>query len=132
MSSVELQKAIVARLRADSAVTAIVGQRIYDQPPTAPTFPYITLGSDQTIPDRADCYDGSEVTIQVDVWSRGVGFPESKRIAEAVRASLNDAPLVLTGHTLVDLYETDTRSLRDPDGATSHAALTFRALTEPV
>jgi hypothetical protein len=132
VSSLELQKAIVARLKADAGVVALVGQRIYDQPPIAPVFPYISLGPDQTLPDRADCYDGSEVNLQVDAWSRAVGFPEVKRIAEAARAALQDAPLSLAGHRLVDLTFVDGRTLRDPDGLTSHAAMTFRALTEPV
>ena len=132
MSSLELQKALVARLKADTGVTALVGTRVYDLPPPEPSYPYISLGPDQTVPDRADCYDGKEVTLQVDAWSRSIGFPEVKRIAEAICAALDDAPLSLTGQRLVDLYEADVRTMRDPDGATSHAALTFRALTEPV
>src|SRR5215207_1980540 len=132
MSSLELQKALVARLRGDTGVAALVGTRIYDQPPPEPVYPYISLGPDQILPSRADCYDGSEITLQVDAWSRSVGYPEVKRIADAIRASLNDAPLVLAGQRLVDIYESETRTLRDPDGATSHAAISFRALTEPV
>jgi len=132
MSSLELQKALVARLRGDTGVAALVGTRIYDQPPPEPVYPYISLGPDQILPSRADCYDGKEVTLQVDAWSRGVGFPEVKRIAEAICVALDDASLTLVGHRLVDIYEEDVRTMRDPDGATSHAVLTFRALTEPV
>lgn len=132
MSSLELQKAVVARLKGDAGVTALVGQRVYDQPPTAPAFPYVSLGPDQTLPDRADCYEGSEVTFQVDAWSRAVGFPEVKRIAEAARAALADAALTLTGFRLVDIAFVEGRTFRDPDGLTSHSALNFRALVEPV
>lgn len=131
MSSLELQKAIVARLKADAGVTTLATGGVHDQPPSGVTFPYVSIGPDQVIPDRADCYDGSEVVLQVDVWSREVGFPEAKRIAEAVRAALTDAPLALAGHRLVDIAFVESRTLRDPDGLTSHAALTFRALTEP-
>ena len=134
MSSLELQKALVGKLKTDPAVTALVDGRVYDMPPINPTFPYISLGPDQTIPDRADCSEGSsDVTLQVDAWSRATGFPEVKRIAEAVRASLqDDPPFSLTGFRLVDLTMLDARTLRDPDGLTSHAAMTFLALTEPV
>lgn len=132
MSSYELQKAVVDRLRADSAVTALVGQRVYDKPPPAPVFPYVSIGPEDSVPSRADCYDGNEVTLQLDAWSRAVGFGETKRIAEAMRAALDDAPLTLAGHRLVDLYTESTRVLRDPDGETSHVALSVRALTEPV
>jgi hypothetical protein len=130
--SLELQKAIVARLKADSATAAIVGARIYDEVPTSAAFPYINLGEDQTIAERADCYDGSEINLTLHAWSREPGYPEVKRIADAVRASLQDAPLTLTGHRLVDLTFIDSRVLRDPDGKTSHAVVTLRALTEPV
>jgi len=132
MSSLELQKAMVARLKADATLITLVNGRVYDSPPPSPTYPFISLGPDQILPSRADCYDGSEITLQVDAWSRSVGYPEVKRIADAIRASLNDAPLVLAGQRLVDIYESETRTLRDPDGATSHAAISFRALTEPV
>lgn len=130
--SLELQKAIVAALKADTDTAALIGARVYDQPPAVPQFPYLTLGEDQTIAERADCYDASEVTLTFHAWSRATGFPEVKRIADAVRQALTDAPLALTGHRLVDLAFTDSRVLRDPDGLTSHAVITLRALTEPV
>jgi len=132
VSSLELQKAIVARLKADAGVTAIVGQRIYDSVPTNATFPYIAIGPDQTLPSRADCYDGSVVVFQVDGWSRAVGLVEAKRISEAVREALSDAPLTLTGYRLIDLAFEESRVFRESDVLTSHAAISFRALTEPV
>nr|MBA3570571.1 DUF3168 domain-containing protein [Pyrinomonadaceae bacterium] len=46
-ASLELQKAIVAALRSAAGVTAIVGQRIYDQPPASPAFPYTSIGPGQ-------------------------------------------------------------------------------------
>lgn len=130
--SLELQKAIVARLRADAAVTALVAGRVYDAPPISPVFPYITLGEADVLVQRADCYDGSECSMSVHGWSRATGFPEVKRIAAAVRASLHEAPLELAdGERLVDVEVTDNRALRDPDGLTSHAVVTVRAFTEP-
>lgn len=132
MSSLELQKAIVAALKADAGVAATVAGRVYDVPPKGVLFPYISIGPDQTLPQRGDCYDGEEVSFQVDLWSREVGFPEVKRIGKAVKAALNSAELTVDDHRLVDLYLEDARTFRDPDGLTSHAVLTFRALTEPV
>ena len=130
--SLELQKAIVARLRADADLTAIVAGRIYDAPPINPTFPYVTLGEADVVVQRADCYDGSEVSMSVHGWSRATGFPEVKRIAAAIRASLHEAPLELAdGERLVDIEVTDNRALRDPDGLTSHAVVTAHAYTEP-
>jgi hypothetical protein len=44
VSSLDLQKAVVARLKADAGVTALVGQRIYDRVPPDAVFPYVSLG----------------------------------------------------------------------------------------
>jgi hypothetical protein len=132
VSGLAIQKAIVGRLRTDGGVTALVGTRVYDQPPPNPTFPYISLGPDNVVPSRADCYDGSDVTIQIDAWSRAVGFPEVKAISEAVRLALHEYPLSVTDHRVIDVAMTEARVLRDPDALTNHAALTFRVLTEPV
>lgn len=130
--SLELQKAIVAALKADTAVNGLVAGHVYDTVPSSDPFPRITLGEDQVIPERADCYLGDEVFITLHVWSRKTGFPETKRIAAAVRTALHDAELELTGFRLVDLASDGERFMRDPDGLTNHAVLTFRALTEPV
>lgn len=123
-----LQGAIVATLKA--AATG-AGNRIYDDVPTGAAFPYITLGEAQTVANRADCYDGSEVFLDVNVWSRAVGYPEVKTIASQVRTTLHDAALTLTGHVL-DLIEVrDATYTRDPDGKTRRARITVRALTHP-
>jgi hypothetical protein len=130
--SLELQRVILARLKADAELTAIVNGRIYDRPPTNAAFPYVTLGEADVLAQRADCYDGSDVSMPIHGWSRAVGFPEAKRIASAIRASLHEAPLVLAaGERLVEITVTDNRALRDPDGLTSHTVVTVRALTEP-
>lgn len=131
--SLELQRALRAQLLASPAVTALVGQRIYDQPPITPQFPYITLGETDVLVQRASFYDGSDVSMSVHAWSRANGYPEGKRIAAAIRASLHEAPITLVGlERLVDIEVQSSRAFRDPDGLTSHAVITVRALTEPV
>jgi hypothetical protein len=132
MSISALQTAVVTKLKVDSGVDALVGDRIYDNVPASPTFPYLSLGSEQVEPDRAECITGFIVHFQIDAWSRTVGFPQVKQISSAIIAALNDAALTVTGHRLVDLYLENESTSRDPDGLTSHAAITFRALVEPV
>lgn len=129
--SLELQAAIVAALKNSPAVTALVGNRIYDAVPSNATFAYISLGDCQVLPDKADCLDGAEVFLQVDVWSRAVGYPESKTIAKAVVDKLDDQPLTVAGHDVVIFEHQSTQYLRDPDGLTRHAAVSMRALIYP-
>lgn len=133
-ASLALQGAIVATLKADADVGALVGDRIYDHVPPTAVLPYISMGPDTTEPDLANCYEGSIHTVQVDAWSEQPGFPEVKRIAAAVRKALVHQPLNMNsdGYRLVGIeLETDL-VLRDPDGVTSHSVMTFRAMTEPV
>lgn len=110
--------------------TSLAG-RVFDTPPASAVFPYVTIGEIQVNADLADCYGGSESFADVHVWSRAVGFPEAKRIADEIRDALHDADLTLEGHSLELLHFRDARTLRDPDGVTNHIAMTFRALTQP-
>lgn len=128
--SLELQGAIVTKLKATPAVTALIGTRIYDSVPSTATFPYVSIGPEQTLADDADCITGFEIFMQLDAWSRATGSPEVKRIAEAVRDALHDFELPLTDNALVSFRHRQTRVLKDPDGLTAHAALEFVALVE--
>lgn len=128
--SLELQGAIITRLKAYSGLTAIVGTRIHDHVPTSPTFPYISIGPEQVVETDFDCVEGFEVFLQIDVWSRAVGFPEAKSVSEEVRKALHDYELPLIDNALVSIKHRQTRNLRDPDGLTSHSAIEFVALIE--
>jgi hypothetical protein len=129
--SLEVQAAIVTALKATGALPTVVGQRVYDAAPANATFPYITLGDCQVLPDKADCIDGAEVFLQVDAWSRAVGYPEVKAIAKAVVVKLDEQPLAVSGHNVIVFEHQSTQYLRDPDGLTRHAAITFRSLIQP-
>jgi len=130
--SLPLQKALVAALKVAGALPEVVGRRVYDDVDASAPFPYVTLGPTQVLPDKAGCIDGSEVFQQIDVWSRGVGFPECKAIAQAIVSKLDDAELTVDGYAVIVFEHQDTRYLRDPDGLTKHAAITFRSLLQPI
>jgi hypothetical protein len=125
--SLALQKAITAALKG----TTDAGGNVFDTVPGSDPFPRITVGDGQSLPDYADCYDGTISVLQIDVWSRAVGWPEAKRIASQVREALDDGEFALDEHHLEVITFEDAQFLRDPDGLTRHVALTFRALTQP-
>ncbi|MFC5423042.1 DUF3168 domain-containing protein [Bosea eneae] len=132
--SLALHGAINVRLRADIAA---VGGRVLDHVPSDVSFPYIEIGEFQTLDDGAQCHDGQEVFVTLHVWSRPgddrPGQVEAKTIAGAVRGSLHEAALDLGADwQFLEIAHQDTRYLKDPDGLTSHAVLTFRALTAAV
>lgn len=128
--SLDLQEAIVAALKGDSAMATLVNGRVYDAVPSGATFPYVSMGADDVLTDDADCIRGYDIAVQIDVWSRAVGQPQMKSIAGAVRDVLHEADLTLDDHALVSLEHVTTRYLRDPDGATKHAAMEFRAFVD--
>ena len=82
------------------------------------------------MPDKADCIDGTELHIQIDVWSRKIGGVEAKQGANAVKVALDDVSLAPDGFTVVIFEHERTDHLRDPDGETHHSVVTFHALAE--
>lgn len=128
--TLELQRAIVERLKADLTVSALVAGRVYDSVPAEPVFPYISIGPTDEASDDVDCIDGFEIAMQIDVWSRAVGYPETRRVVDAVRQALTAAEIALVDNALVYFDHRITRTMRDPDGLTSHAAMTFEAFAE--
>lgn len=130
-ASLVLQGAVVTLLKNAAAVAALVGARVYDTVPANPTFPYITVGDDQVLPDLAEQYDGADVIMTINGWSHAVGYPEIKQIGAAINAAMTDAVLTLTGFRLVEIIPEQIQYLRDPDGLTRHGVFVFRARTEP-
>lgn len=127
MASVELelQAAIVPLLKADATLTGLIAARVYDQPPSGAVFPYVTIGEAQTLRDDASCFEGGQVYLTLHTWSRAVGYPEVRRVADAVVDALHLAPLTLPTNRLTSIMHRQTRTFRDPDGLTSHAVLEF-------
>jgi hypothetical protein len=120
-----LQGAIVAKLKADMALQSLIGN------PPSWTLAYVTIGEGQNVPDQVQCIDGSEIFLDVHVWSRATGFGECKRIAAVIESALNNTDLTLDDNRCVEIERDGARYLRDQDLVTKHGVITFRALTEP-
>jgi|SRR5579871_521415 len=131
--SLSLAKAVILKLAGDETLQELLGDppRIYDSVPDEPEFPYVTLGDDQDVPDLAEGINGSEVFLTYHIWSRVPGFPECKRIANAIQTLLHETELVLDDNDFKLIERHGAIFRRDPDGLTSHCILTLRALTEP-
>lgn len=132
-ASSELQTAIYAALVADSGVSALVGSRIYDPPPSGAVFPYISFGPTDAVEADTFCLTGRVETVQVDVWSRSeAGSLECKAIVDAIKAALHDSPPTLTEAACATMIVTQTRVFRDEDGITTHGVVVVEAdIEEP-
>lgn len=128
--SLELQATIVGALKADPGVQAVVAQRVYDEVPPNPTFPYISLGDNQVLPDKAECIDGTEIFWQIDGWARDPTFPVPKKLSKAIVAALDDKEIVVSGYSVIVCELNTVNYLRDPDGITRHVAVSFRFLIQ--
>ncbi len=128
--SLELQGAVVAALKGNATLAALIGDRVFDNVPTDAPYPYVSLGASWETPDDAECIDGMDVGFRIDVWSRAIGFAEARRIGDVVRRALHNADLSLSENALVMIQHERTDVMRDPDGLTSHVAIEFSAVVE--
>jgi hypothetical protein len=127
-----LRAAIYDSLLADGALNAALGgPRVYDEPPPSAAFPYVTLGEARVADFSAGADPGEEHQLTLHAWSRQGGHKEAHRIAGALLQALDDAPLSLAGHHLVNLRFAVADVRREADGRTYHALVRFRAVTEP-
>jgi hypothetical protein len=132
---VSAERALLAAIReallADPALQALVGERIYDDPPADVVFPYLTLGRIESSSADAAARNASEHAVTLHAWSRYGGRAETLDIIAALRGTLHNAPLAIEGHTLVLLLATFADVFRSGDGRTTHGVLRLRAITEP-
>ena len=127
-----LRAAIYDSLLADGALTAALGgPRVYDEPPVSAAFPYVTLGEARINDFSAGGEPGQEHQLTLHAWSRQGGHKEAHVIAGALLQALDDAPLTLADHRLVNLRFAVADVRREADGRTYHALVRFRAVTEP-
>lgn len=131
-TSRKIHAAIVAALKADSAVSAIVGSRIYDRVPQSVTFPY-----GQVTVEIGEPYDGAdlqgwEAVVRIDWWSRKNGQSgEVYNVASAAYAVLHGSALTAAGTTIVNgrLLPGGQRLIRDDDRKTAHILQRYRFVT---
>lgn len=126
-----LQAAIVAVVRADAELADLIGGRIFDRVPVNADgvpqgpFPYLSFGSADTTDEDTSCVGPSDCYIDINGWSREVGYPEVKRIGARAAALLN-AKLAVAGFEVVT-HRVDRLSYqREQDGLTSRAILRLR------
>ena len=126
----ELWFAVSKVLIADAAVSAIVGERVFDG--DAETYPCVTLGPCDFQEDDAECITGRVEAMQLDCWSRDSGgrLGPARILTDAVKAALHHARIELETHALVQITVPMVRVFQDPDGRTVHGVVTVEAIIE--
>lgn len=133
-----MQGAWVTALKADTAVAAIVGVRVYDYvPPTTP-FPHIEVGDVQCIDASAGLeFAAAECFVDIHVWSRpgnasAYGAVEARTLGGVIENAFrfDNERLQPAGYLVLVQQFQRARYMRDPDGLTQHGVLTFRTLVQ--
>ncbi|AUH34161.1 DUF3168 domain-containing protein [Paracoccus tegillarcae] len=130
-AGVALQAAVYQQLRADVALSDLVGDAVYDAMPVeAPSGVYVSLGPD----DARDAGDvsarGSRHDFVVSVLSgtdETDGFGAVKEVASAVSAVLESGETVLAHGHLAGMWFLRAKARRVENGAARRVDLTFRA-----
>ncbi|MGI8525865.1 MAG: DUF3168 domain-containing protein [Pseudolabrys sp.] len=135
-ASLSLRAAVHDALSANAALTSLLGgPKIFDEPPRSAVFPYVTLGEGRVTDFSTGAEAGQDSALEhaltLHAWSRQGGHKEAHLIAGALLTALDDAPLTLTDHRLVNFRFAVADVRREADGRTYHALIRFRAVTEP-
>lgn len=123
-----LQKALVARLKGDPGVSALVGQRVHDgQAPAGTGYPYVVVGESTEVEARTMGRSGFTDTVTVHIWSQYDGRKEALQVLTAIGRALA-APLVLDGYGSARLRQEFVTTLLDTDGPVTlrHVPARFR------
>jgi hypothetical protein len=127
-----LRRAILDRAGADAELIGLMGGalRLHDEPPRA-AEPVYALFGDVTAEDWSTDFDrGHEQSLSLVVWAERGSARTALAVAERFAAVLEDAPLTLEGHRLVNLRVTELASTRDKDTQLTRVSLSLRAVTE--
>ncbi|MFZ5670890.1 MAG: DUF3168 domain-containing protein [Pseudomonadota bacterium] len=127
-----LHKALLEHLRADPAVAALVGGRIWDAPPDEPDWPYVLFGRAESRPWGGLDGEGVEHAVTLTCHSRFEGAEEARAIVAALRACLHNAAPAVDGWRLVNLRATYADVFRAAAGRAVQGVVRLRAVTEPL
>lgn len=126
-----LRKAVYEVLQGDAALTALVGNRVFDHVPDGAGYPRVVIGEAVAVDDTYNDGQWLEVNLDVHVWSDVPGTVECLRIIAAARAAIHGATLTMDQSVAVGaihhIQHVSTRTIRGRDPNVSHGITTFRA-----
>ncbi|MBG0794385.1 DUF3168 domain-containing protein [Methylocystis sp. H62] len=127
---IALRKAIRAYLLADAGFAAAFGQKLYDEAPHGTEPPYALFGEAQLRDWSADLSPGAEQLFTIGVTSTTRGLSEALELAQRIADLIDESPLNLQDHRLIDLRFLSMETRREQNGRFARVNLRFRATTE--
>jgi hypothetical protein len=127
-----LRAALVARLRADATLLALLGgARVFAHVPDRQTSPYVQLSIESKPWDTTTDY-GAEHDVSFHAWTEHEGPKQAETIIDAIEASLRGATFSLAGHALVNIERRRSLVFRDGEGQTYCGFQSWRVVTEEI
>jgi hypothetical protein len=127
-----LRAAIQARLAADPALTALIGAgRIHSEAPRAARGVYVVHGDVDARDWSTGSDSGCEQDVALVVWAgESSSAKQALEAAALIDKALDDAPLALTAHRLINLKWQSSRLAREAKAGLAFVTIRFRAVTE--
>ena len=123
-----LQTKIYDTIRNDADISAVVGTRVYDNVPTNPTYPFVTIGDIGSVDFGSHTHSGFECTAIVHVWARVQGRKTVQQVMNDIYNVLHEVDLGITGFATLSCRESASRVLVEEDNETHHGISEYRIL----
>ena len=122
--------ALLAHLRTDPALGALVGERVRDYVRASEEWPFLRLDPVETAPYEAEGWIGCTCRITLHAFVRGERSAGAiQRLAAVATARLDEADLALSRGLLLWIAHERSLFVPDPQGPASwHAVLRFAAV----
>ena len=126
----EAQKALYDQLSADSTFMNLIGSRLYDEPPTNNTYPYVVVGDAIEIPDNTLSYKGYDTSVTFTIYTKpaGLGSYTAKQILEEMNRILNMKKFSMD--TLTMIICKFENALTDRDGDIRTMSVRYQVLSD--
>lgn len=125
-TDLEIQAAVVARLRSYAGLTALVGQAVFDQPPADQPLPLVYIPNVEFRPINADGCAGGDWVISLRVISDYAGKAEVHRINGQIVVALDGFPLPVNGWVMTRQIFKDAAA--DDQGVTEAGDVRFNIM----
>ena len=123
-----IMKAVIAALKSDSQVSALIGDRVFTHVQQNCAFPYVAIRS-FSAPYDTKTEDGTETTLRIHVYSEYEGAAQVLDVLSKVHTALHKQQLTVEGANLVNLrYDGGGDAEPEPDGKRWQGFVDFRSV----
>lgn len=111
-SALDVQTAVVLRLRADATLNTLI-TGVFDEVPVDTEYPYVQVG--ESVESSFNTFDrlGKEVSFPISIWSEFEGFQEAYQILNRLNELLDFQTFTVNNFDLVLFRYTDANPIRD-------------------